>query len=668
MISVIAGSAVLSYGIRAQPLDYAMELDEFDPYYNYRATKFLIDHGWEQYTQWVDHLSWFPTGRDVSATSQVMLHVTAAVLYETFVSEFMSLYEFTIYFPAVIGSLTVIPIFLLVRLLTNTQIGLLAAFFFASSVSFIQRGTAGWFKSEPLGLFYGIFAIYFVVSGVKELQNGKKNGVLRLILAGMLMTFAISSWGGSVFFLVPLAIWILTLPKVFESIKTNYIVSGLLVFTGVSFVLSFVFDRANSLMSGLVTGALLVSIGYLAYHHFLNKRRKWSYCKTVGTYLAIFSILGVIAIGGGFLSLPNDRYINVLLPINVLDSSLTRSVSEHQIPSFGHIFERTVFLMIFAPIGIFAIIRRQLPADVASFAVIFSVLGLYIGTTIVRLELFMSFAMIILASIGIYYLFKRFNQANQARRGPEKFLGYAIITILLIVTVVPAVTNWSAMMDRPPVIATGGAFTGQTDAWLETLEWLKNNTPEDSQIMAWWDYGYWIETKSNRTTYMDNAAFHADRIENYASILTGLPSESIQELRDLEADYVLVFITGMVHPEVEGVVNLGAGGDISKMGWILEIGGNKRSDFIDSNGLKYNFYEDTLFGKMIPFIPVMRPGDPSIHPWETDGDTNTGWSRYDPSKIDELRRMGLELVYVSSELRDMPDDGRFASVLVYKVI
>ena len=94
-----------------------------------------------------------------------MLHITTAILYQIFGSN-STLYDFTILFPAVIGSLTVIIIFLLVRVLGGTTAGVIASLLFSVSLPILIRGSAGWFKSEPLGLFYGLLGLYLFLSGI----------------------------------------------------------------------------------------------------------------------------------------------------------------------------------------------------------------------------------------------------------------------------------------------------------------------------------------------------------------------------------------------------------------------------------------------------------------------------------------------------------------------
>jgi len=171
IIGILTLSFTVSFLIRSQATDFGFELNEFDPFFNYRATQYIVDNGIGAYFEWNDDLSWYPVGRDVSATSQVMLHLTAATTYWIFGGG-MDLYDFTIIFPVVFSSLTAIVLFALVRVIGGTTAGLFSALLFSISLPIIIRGTIGWFKSEPLGLFYGLLGLYIFLSGIKS-ENKK---------------------------------------------------------------------------------------------------------------------------------------------------------------------------------------------------------------------------------------------------------------------------------------------------------------------------------------------------------------------------------------------------------------------------------------------------------------------------------------------------------------
>ena len=40
--------------IRSQPIEYGFELNEFDPFFNYRATEYMVENGLSEYFEWHD--------------------------------------------------------------------------------------------------------------------------------------------------------------------------------------------------------------------------------------------------------------------------------------------------------------------------------------------------------------------------------------------------------------------------------------------------------------------------------------------------------------------------------------------------------------------------------------------------------------------------------------
>ena len=237
IIGILVISFSLSFMLRAQPLEYGFELNELDPFLNYRATQLMVENGLPSYLEWHDDLSWHPYGRDVSATSQVMLHTTTAMLYQTF-GMGSSLYDFTIIFPVVVSSLTAIVIFALVRTIGGTTAGLFASLFFAVSPIIIMRGSIGWFKSEPLGLFYGLLAVYLLLSGIKS-DKGKVS-IAKIVGGGIFLAFGLASWGGIQFFILPIGLFFLALP--FLRKDNKFIIWTSVIFTSVFLLVTVLFD------------------------------------------------------------------------------------------------------------------------------------------------------------------------------------------------------------------------------------------------------------------------------------------------------------------------------------------------------------------------------------------------------------------------------------------
>ncbi len=75
-------------------------------------------------------------------------------------------------------------------------------------------------------------------------------------------------------------------------------------------------------------------------------------------------------------------------------------------------------------------------------------------------------------------------------------------------------SNWISSADVPTSIANGATnFRITTNDWIDALHWMSKNTPKDSVIASWWDYGYWITSLGNRTTLADNATINSTRIQ-----------------------------------------------------------------------------------------------------------------------------------------------------------
>eukprot|EP00727_Mastigamoeba_balamuthi_P001612 m51a1_g11448 putative oligosaccharyl transferase-like protein (800) ;mRNA; f:8265-10976 len=76
--------------------------------------------------------------------------------------------------------------------------------------------------------------------------------------------------------------------------------------------------------------------------------------------------------------------------------------------------------------------------------------------------------------------------------------------------------------------------------YLEAYEWLRDNTPEDSRVLAWWDYGYHISGIANRTSIADGNTWNLEHIATIGRIMTA-PEHKGWKLARRIADYVLVW-------------------------------------------------------------------------------------------------------------------------------
>jgi dolichyl-diphosphooligosaccharide---protein glycosyltransferase len=688
VIGVLVLAFSTSFLIRSQNTEFGFELNEFDPFFNFRATEYIVENGLSEYFQWHDTKSWYLpeespgiSGRDVSATSQTMLHITASITYQIFGGN-SNLYDFTILFPAIIGSLTVVIIFALVRLFAGTAAGLFASLFFAVSLPILLRGTLGWFKSEPLGIFYGILALYLFLSGIKS--ENKKIAFSKIILGAIIMTFGMASWGGNQFFIIPLGLFILALPFVRKDHK--FLLISIPLFVGTFLLTAVMFERPGpNFVFGLGGILLIIPTIFLITCIFVqkissDKNKIRNGLILLVSILVIGSFLVTISEELDFLPVPSFRYLNAINPFLTTSIPLVDSVAEHATTSIRESFFFHSVMMIFASIGIWFILTKKefenklfLQNDMKIFTLIIGITGVYVSSAFVRLEVFASISLIILSAIGLSILTKEIFKMNLIGKKKYAFkIPFVIIMIIifLIPLTYPAQANWINVMATPQTILNGGTSHPASNDWLETLEWIKINTDENAIIASWWDYGYWITTLSERTTLIDNATISTWQIEKMAKIFFSTPDEGWKMLKDWNVDYVLIYVSGEKYETIDGdqiLYVLGSGGDEAKIPWFLNIADLPLEKYMnpDLRSANSSFYDETFLGKMIPFLTL---GYANLETNEQFEYWVAGTVPVSTKNITYYTDNSgpLELVYASSSFLN-EQEGIMDAVLVYKI-
>ena len=654
------------------PVIYGWELNEFDPFFNYRATQFIVDNGFDSYLSWHDDLSWHPTGRDVSKTSQAFLHMFTAFTYKIFEGS-VSLYDFTIIFPVIVGSLTTVSIFFVVRLIGGNSSGLFAALLFSVSTPIIIRGSLGWFKSEPLGLFLGTISLYLFLSGI---EGQSKSKFLRLIFGGIVLSCAISAWGGASFFIIPIGIFIFLIPF-FKNDK--FIILNLTCFTVSLLVSSLLFERPGLTFITNSLGLMIISSTIFSSSIILLK----TFRNTLNNKKIIFiSLIIFLIIAGTFSLLDNfifeskftHRYYNAINPFLTSSDPLVDSVSEHQTPDIKQSFAIHTILIIFGGLGIWIIFLKLTRTTFQNekfliFAIIFGMSGIFISSTFMRLELFGSISLIIFSSVGLSALIKSNRLFLSSKNILFSLFLFSGLISLLISPMILYDTNPAVSNTIPPTILNGGSmFFISSNDWLDTLEWIKNSTDSNSVIASWWDYGYWIQTKGERATLIDNSTLSTEAIKEIAKIMMSDSADAWKNLKNLDVDYILIFVSANRLPfenENEKLYTLGGGGDESKKFWFIKIANQDPTKFLHSDmfsGTDY-FWNETLLGKLIPY---------SITGY-VDLDTNLVYSTFVPGTVGIYKQDikfsendPFELVYNSPSF-DSSENGPVLGIFVYKI-
>jgi dolichyl-diphosphooligosaccharide---protein glycosyltransferase len=714
VIAVLALAFSSALIMRFYPSKYGYYLNEFDPYFDYRATKFIVDNGIDEYWQWHDTMSWYPEGRDVPGTSQTVLHITAAYLYQAF-GRGISLLDFTIAFPAVMGALTVIALFALVRVLGGTAAGMFSALLMAFSPAIIQRGNLGWFKSEPLGLFFGILAMYLFISAIKHKEI--KYAIAKAVAGGLILGLANGAWGGIQYFSIPISLFFIALPFFRKDLTIPIYVA--IAFTVFTLITAAAFPRPGiSFVLGLPGLAMIAGTIFLAIAFFVKKISK----PMVQTRNVALVLIAFVAVGIGFILAgpyvsPSFRYLNAINPFIGSIDPLVESVAEHFTPTVADYFTDFSVLLMFAGLGGWLAFRRR--NDTAIFALLIGITGVYVSATFARLLVFASVGIIVLAGLGLYEVTRsimayreatatpatsgpRITAATREERRKLEFarrshstsgqivkISYVIVMIMMlsIPMFYPTNANWVSSADVPAAIANGGTgYRVQSEDWTDAMDWLSKNTEPDAVIASWWDYGYWITTLGNRTSLADNATLNHTRIQTIGKMFVSDEESGMKIAQDLKADYILVYVVGQVRFYAQqnatgtdaggndnriAIYTLGQGGDESKKQWFMRIGGFDEANYVEQDGFtpKPEFWNNTLIGKLFPFEPLYYARFGPQGPSEIQQTWQPGLTGLYAQNVKYPAEGGtdqpLQLVYASPSFENQ--EGIMFGVLIYKV-
>ena len=128
----------------------------------------------------------------------------------------------------------------------------------------------------------------------------------------------------------------------------------------------------------------------------------------------------------------------------------------------------------------------------------------------------------------------------------------------------------------PATVTASQARWAHSNAWMDSLSWLKENTPDPFDnpdayyelhelpppgesyeypesaygVLAWWDYGYWITRIAHRIPSA-NPSQHPVAVANVARIFTSQDENSANEIvKEIGASYVILdyqTVTGKFH-------------------------------------------------------------------------------------------------------------------------
>ncbi len=589
----LAAVFVLALWIRLMPAKFGIFIG-IDPYYLSRMTQYVVEHNF--HLPLVDSLRYAPTGWSPHNEVKGIFYIPAViyVLVSSIIP--MDFHAFAIIFPAVMGSLIVIPLFFIGKEIHNKVTGIFAAFFYAVSSSVIFRTSAGFFEKESIAGFLMLMGLYFFIRAIR------KDSLVSGIIAGLSIAIMATVWGG-----------------------VQQILLGLV---GYVFVVCFVNKQPRSLLKAYVpvvliavtyygTGSSIAMMNYLALtvlvlrfaveKYGLVSRRCLPYFGPL-----VFFVGGACVFVGAIFSKTLARLIMstqkfMFYSKEIIESTVAENVDAHWgnfvdqfgVPYAGVMFPQVKPLLTYASVWVFAfaaifVIMHKVYKEKDKFFM----LGVFSGlVSIITYSLFMMskmpgrvpdssmqayfvfsfmltvvlvarkdhlsallmflmyssmlgfaskirFAFILgpyMALMAGYFMsnFIRFVQKGKLMRNAkslgEKINIYSVGVGVLIVFVLGVNASSGYVLAGN----LGPSFSGN---WDTSMEFLRTQTPEGSIILSWWDFGYWFQTEGERPTNLDGGNNLGSRNRPTAQFFTGMMNETQQRffLNMFNTDYILV--------------------------------------------------------------------------------------------------------------------------------
>jgi len=558
---------LLAFLIRLLPMRWGTYLSEFDPYFQYRLAKRMVENGFFSWLSWTDNMRWWPGGYRVGG-SLPGLSFLAASIY-TILNALglpITLLEFCVVFPAIMGTLTCLVIYFLGKDFGGKMVGLFSAFFLALNASYIGRTSWGFFDDETVGIFGILMFMFFFLRSI-ETKRSLRGSMIYAIAAGLSLGYILASWGAARYPLGMTVVLVFALlllrrysPRLLFSYSTTF---GVALFIAVNIPrLGFRFLTEGSVVAVLGVFLLLCTCGIFRYI-------KTTKMKTVFilVFLAFFVVSVLVLSWVGYdLPLP-AKYLFVLNPS--ARPELAQSVQEQRPAAWGSFYYDLGIGAFLMPVGLFFAARN--PTNRNIFLIIFGLTSVYFAGSMIRLTLLLAPAVCLLWALALVQLLRPFvtimkevpaiprRKTRFATHVGKEFSGALIIVVFLLLTftfVLPSPRIFS-QADTPTTIAAASVPLKPDDTvrdWIDTLAWIRENLPPDAVVASWWDYGYWITVLGNKTSLADNATVDNVQIEKIGSMLMSNETEAIKVLEEFNqrartmgfnynVSHVLVFTT-----------------------------------------------------------------------------------------------------------------------------
>ncbi len=578
-------------------------------------------------------------------------------------------------FPAVTGALLVLPVFLLGRTIFNRWAGLAAAGFIALMPGeFLVRTLLGNTDSHALEILLSTLFMLFLLLSVKSGKGpdgipgraGLKKFARPLIygaLAGLCLGLYVLSWQGALLFVFISFTW-LALQFIADYLcgrSSAYLAAAAFSAFTVALLISLTLPGATMTWISLTAAAL--SPAALAALSALMRKNKIA----APWYPLIVVTLAGVALSAAFISSPQfmGAALNTLAgffswtagagiaetqPLLIQQGSFTFALV------WGNYTAASVMALAALAIVIYRAFRRGEPEIL--LLVVWSIVALLSALAMRRFAYYLAINVAVLAGYSGWLILSRCGlneatavakEAPPAKKASRKktagitgqgrvantsrlALGIAAVAALVIYPNTGPLPGG----DKPFFDVATRALYAPSDAWCESMDWLRTNTPEPFadagyyyaryepssasgarptaaySVLCWWDYGYWVSRIGQRVPFSNPGT--SNRYDDGRYFMSR-SAEEAEELRS-KWDMRYVIVNGYIVDRDSGFKVLAAG-DGQPASKYSEIYYRTKQDKLAPTLLYYPEYYRTMVVRLYCFdAKAYTPVETAVISWE----------------------------------------------------
>ncbi len=503
-------------------------MPDIDPYYWYRYSKNIIDHGYPgdilKDGMSYDNHQVAPIGRPVSGDT---FHVYFLAYFYKFIHFFapnLTLMRSMFYYPVFVSALCVLLVFLIARKIAGNTGGFFAGLMMATNFAFLGRTLFGHADSDAWVVFFPLVITWLFIE-IIDVKSPLKTIIITL-LAGFFTGVYTNAWTGwwyifdfilatiGITFIYLILINFNSIRKNFISIFSNHQIKNLVIIGAVYFISTLFFVTlisgwgafANSFLGPLSFSSIKAPTGASYWPNVLttvaelNEGSVGQVINSVGgVFLFFIGLVGIIlAVSIAEGSMLFD-YIYIAAS-TIFYALLFFQLGQNSAPLYQSFSVNTLLILLVLPVilkmGI-SIAKKDHSHDyrMSILLALWFVSTIFASIKGIRFTLLLAPALSVAFGVALGKIYNFGTKFMSKELKVHKLIGGSILIILMMLVYINPIKGAlsSAGSDLPIV----------NDAWYNSMAKIKQNSNETAIITSWWDFGHHFKALADRPVSFD---------------------------------------------------------------------------------------------------------------------------------------------------------------------